>query len=237
MITSLDNKKVKEWTKLHNKKYRDEEYLIFDEKTIKAALNNNLLNSLIYVGKAPFDFNNSYEVTEEIINKISKRRDVKVIGVAKKIVEKENYKNRVLLLDGIQDPINLGRIIELCNAFNFDSLVLSEDTCDLYHEKCIENAKDNIYKVSIKRSNLKDEINKLKENSFKIYSTGLSSNTKDINEIKAHDKMAFILGNEGSGISEEIFNMSDQIIKIDMNNIDSLNVAVAGAIVLYRFQV
>lgn len=237
MITSLDNKKVKEWTKLHSKKYRDEEYLLLDEKTIKAALDNNLLNSLIYVGKAPFEFNNSYEVTEEIMNKISKRNGLKYIGVARKIEEKENYKNRVLLLDGIQDPINLGRIIELCNAFNFDSLVLSEDTCDLYHEKCIENARENIYNVSIKRSDIKKEINILKEKGFKIYATGLSSNTKDINDINPHDKMAFILGNEGSGISEDIFNMSDIVVKIDMNNIDSLNVAVAGAIVLYKFQV
>ena len=47
--------------------------------------------------------------------------------------------------------------------------------------------------------------------------------------------MAFILGNEGSGVRESTFEISDEVVKIDMHNIDSLNVAMAGAIVMYRF--
>ena len=235
MITSLDNKKVKEWTKLHNKKYRDEEYLIYDEKTIIAAFNNNLLKTLIYTESPLFEFIDSYEVSKEVMNKIAKKDGVKYLGVAGKIEEKENYKNRVLLLDDIQDPINLGRIIELCDAFNFDSLVLSNGTCDMYHEKCIENAKDSIYNVSIKRCDLKDEIINLKKKGFLVYATGLSNNDIEIKGVSESEKMAFILGNEGNGVSKELFNMSDKIIKIDMNNIDSLNVAIAGAIVLNAF--
>ena len=235
MITSLDNKKVKDWTKLHNKKYRNEEYLIFDPLAIKEAKKKNLLKKLVYVKKAPFEFSSSYEVNEEVMKKISKQNNIKYLGIAKKIIEKENFDKRVLLLDNIQDPLNLGRIIELCYSFGYDSLVISKDTCDLYHPSCLDAAKDAFYKVNIKRADLSSTINVLKEKGFKIFATGLTNKTKDINDIKVINKMAFVLGNEGSGISKEIFNISDEIIKINMKNLDSLNVAMAGSIVLYKF--
>lgn len=235
MITSLDNKKVKDWTKLHNKKYRTEEYLLFDPLAIKEAKKKNYLKTLIYVGKEPFSFNSSYEVSKEVMKKISKQDNIEYLGIATKIQEKEDYKNRVLLLDNIQDPLNLGRIIELCYAFGYDTLVLSDDTCDLYHPNCLAAAKDTIYKVNIIKKDLKEVINELKKKDFTVYSTGLSNNTKEINEIKSKNKMAFVLGNEGSGISKEVFDLSDEIIKINMNNLDSLNVAMAGSIVLYKF--
>ena len=235
MITSLDNKKVKDWTKLHNKKYRTEEYLLFNPLAIKEAKKKGLLKTLIYVDKMPFSFDSSYEVSKEVMKKISKQDNIPYLGIASKLEEKESFKNRVLLLDNIQDPLNLGRIIELCYAFGYDSLIISEDTCDLYHPHCIEAAKEAFYKVNIKRKDLKSVIKELKEKQFKIFATGLSNKTKDINTIKKEDKMAFILGNEGSGISKEIFDLSDEIIKINMNNLDSLNVAMAGSIVLYKF--
>ena len=235
MIISLENKKVKEWTKLHNKKYREEEFLLFDEKSIKLAYKKKLLKTLIYVNECPFECESSYEVSKDVMNKISKRENIKYIGVCKKLPNTTNYKNRVLLLDNVQDPLNLGRIIELCNAFNYDCLLLSENTCDLYHPNCLDAAKDSLFKVSICKTNLVTEIQNLKSKGFKIYSTGLSNKTVDINTIKPHDKMAFVLGNEGSGISEEVFNISDKIVKINMDNLDSLNVAMAGSIVLYKF--
>ena len=60
MITSLDNKKVKEWTKLHNKKYRENEYLILEEKMVNEAFSNGFLKTLIYVGTVPFEFETAY---------------------------------------------------------------------------------------------------------------------------------------------------------------------------------
>ena len=56
MISSLDNKKVKEWTKLHNKKYRQDEYLILDEDNVRLAYECNYLKTLIYCGDRPFEF-------------------------------------------------------------------------------------------------------------------------------------------------------------------------------------
>ena len=237
MITSLDNKKVKEWTKLHNKKYRNDNYLLFDEKQIKEAKKKNKLQTLIYYNKCPFEFNDSYEVSKEVFNKISKGITCNYIGIGKTIDEKRNYKNRVLLLEDLQDPLNVGRIINNAYMFNFDSIILSNNTSDLYNPKCLKEAGEALYKVNIIRSDIKEEIKILKEKGFKIFSTGLKDYSLEMYDVKHEDKMAFVLGNEGSGVKEETMNLSDEIIKIDMHNIDSLNVAMAGAILMYRFKI
>lgn len=237
MITSLDNKKVKDWTKLHNKKYRNEEFLLLDEKVILAAKNNNLLKTLIYVGEKPFEFVDAYEVSEEVMNKISKLEGKKFIGVGLPIKEKDNYQKRVMILEDLQDPLNIGRIIENSYLFGFDSIILTENSADIYNPKCLKAAGEAIYHVNIKHGEIEEEISKLKENGFKVYATGLKSYSLEMYEVKKSEKMAIILGNEGSGVKEETMNLSDDIIKIDMHNIDSLNVAMAGAILMYRFSI
>ena len=235
MISSLDNKRVKEWRKLHQKKYRTDSFLLLDEKLIRIAYENGYLKTLIYTGNKPFDFSDSEEVSRDVLNKISKREDLDYIGIASLIKEKRNYLNRVMILDHLQDPLNVGRIMEAAYLFGFDCLLLSDESCDIYNEKCLEASKGYIFKLPIVHGNLKEEIKDLKDNGFKVYATGLRNNSLELYDVNNEDKMAFILGNEGSGVLKEIMDISDEIIKIDMCNIDSLNVAMAGAIVMYRF--
>ena len=185
--------------------------------------------------KMPFNFDDSYEVSREVLNKISKNNDLNYIGIGKRINQNQNYKNRVLILEDLSDPLNIGRIMEAAYLFGFDSLLLSNNCADIYHPKCIEASKGNIFRLNIYIGDIKQEINELKNKGFKVYATGLKDNTLSLDEVKESDKMAIILGNEGSGVSEETFALADEIIKIDMHTIDSLNVAMAGAILMYRF--
>ena len=235
MIESLENKKVKFWTKLHQKKYRNNNYLLLSEELVYSAYKNNYLETLIYVDKCPFEFKEAYEVTREVMDKISKENNLNYIGIGKKIIQKVDYKNRVLLLEDLSDPLNIGRILENAYLFGFDSVILSENAADIYHPKCLEASKGAIYTLNIKRGNIKEEIFKLKENGFIVYATGLKDNTLSLDEVKKSEKMAFILGNEGSGVKEETFKISDETVKIDMHNIDSLNVAMAASIIMYEF--
>jgi len=236
MITSLDNKKVKEWTKLHQKKYHTDTYLLLSEELILSAYKHNQLDTLIYVDSKPFEFDNAYEVNQEVMNKISKKDNIKYIGIGKTINNSNKYNSRVLILDELQDPLNVGRIIENAFVFGFDSIILSKNTADIYHQKCLEASKGYIYDVNINRvDDLVSEIKELKKLGFKIYATGLRKETKELYDVEKVEKMAFVLGNEGSGVEDKIFDISDQIIKIDMHNIDSLNVAMAASIVMYNF--
>ena len=237
MITSLDNKQVKSWYKLHQKKYRLDNYLILDENIVLDAYNNNYLETLIYTNDKPFEFDNAYEVSKEVLNKISKNRNINYLGIGKKINENISYCERILILDNLQDPLNIGRIMECCDIFGFKDIILSLNCADIYNEKCLEASKGSIYKLNILRTDLFEIIKELKEKNYKIYATGLTNNTKNIYQINNDDKMAFILGNEGSGVRKEIMDISDEIIKIDMANIDSLNVGMAGAIIMHKFKI
>lgn len=237
MITSLDNKQVKNWNKLHLKKYRKDNYLLLDENSILSAYKNDYLDTLIYCGNKPFEFEKAFEVSKEVLNKISKNKDLDYIGVGKLIKEKNDFSKRIVILDNLQDPLNIGRILECARAFGFGEVLLSENCADIYNEKCIEESKGSIFEVNIKHYDLFDLIPLLKEKGYFVYATGLSNITKSVYEINNEDKMAFILGNEGSGVRKEIMDMSDEVIKIDMANIDSLNVAMANAIIMYRFKI
>lgn len=236
MITSLDNAKVKNWTKLHNKKYRNEEFLLLDELLVKEAYKHNLLETLIYVNELPFEFNDAYEVNQEVMNKISKEENLKYIGIGKPLKLKNDYKDRVIILEDLQDPMNVGKIIESAHAFNFDTVLLSNEACDIYNQKCLSAASSSFYNVNIFRGDINNEIKILKEKGFKIYATGLNDYSIEMYDAKTSDKLAIILGNEGSGVKKQTMDMSDEVIKIDMHNIDSLNVAMAGAILMYNFK-
>lgn len=237
MITSLENKTVKHLTKLHQKKYRDDKFLLLDENIISLALESNYLDTLIYTGELPFEFNNTIEVSQDVLNKIAKKDNLHYIGVGKHIKENDNYGNRIIILDHLQDPLNIGRIMEAAYLFGFDSVILSNESCDIYNDKCISNSKGAIFKLNICHKDLNTEVINLQNKGYKVYATGLRKQTKQMHKVEPQDKMAFILGNEGSGVDPHLMDISDEIMKIDMVNIDSLNVGMAGSIIMYHFSI
>ena len=236
MITSLDNKKVKELCKLHQKKYRKDLFLITDGSLIEKAKETDHLELLVYTGEKPFEFENSLEVSKEVLDKISKDPDVSYLGVSRMIKENDDYGDRIMILDQLQDPLNIGRIMEAALLFGFDSIILSENCADIYNEKCLNNCKDGIYELKIAHKELIKEIQELKKKGYTVYATGLRNNTRELHEVKPQKKMAIIMGNEGSGVRSELMDIADEIVKIDMCNIDSLNVSMASAIIMYHFR-
>lgn len=235
MIESLSNSKVKNWMKLYQKKYRDEHYLLLEEELVKAAHQNGYLTTLIYQGTLPFEFEDAYEVSSEVMAKLTKGEERFYIGIGRKVEQHQIVGNRVLLLDDLQDPLNIGKIMESALLFGFETLILSETTVDLYHEKALAASKGALFHLNILRQDLNDAYRQLKKEGFKIYATGLRKETKELNEIEAQAKMAFVLGNEGAGVKDHFMDEADEVVKIDMKNIDSLNVAMAAAICMYRF--
>lgn len=237
MITSLDNKQVKQFYKLHQKKYRNGQYLLLDKKMIDIAYKTNYLETLIYVDELPFEFSNCLNVSRDVLNKIAKSDNLDYIGVGKNIEFSDEYKNRVMILDHLQDPLNIGRIMESAYIFGFDSIIMSNDCADIYNEKCLSASKGAIYNLNICIKDLGGEIKKLQSLGFEVIATGLKDNTVELYDVKPSDKMAFILGNEGSGVDHHLMDISDKVMKIDMVNIDSLNVAMAGSIIMYQFKI
>lgn len=237
VITSLDNPKIKKYLKLKAKKYRDEFklYLVETDNLIKEAINNNCLVDLLVLDGSinKYDFNVTY-VSKEIIKKLSSLDTTSnFIGVVRMKEMNNNFGNRILILDDIQDPGNLGTIIRSSVAFNVTDIILSNNSVDLYNDKVIRSSEGMIYKINIVRTDLIKVIKKLKENNYLI----LGTNVRDGVDVKEVDssRFALVMGNEGKGVKEEIINLCDKNLYIKMNkNCESLNLGVATGILLYE---
>lgn len=236
MITSLTNHKVKEWTKLHLKKYRDHNYLITDETVIRAAEKAGVLKEVIYCGRNPYDVSLSYEVSKEVMSKIARQDDLSCVGVAEKDETIKKPLDRVAVLDNLKDPQNVGTIIKSAALFGFDTVILLNDCVDIYHPKCLKASEGAIYDLNIIHAKSLAILDELKGKGFKILATGLKRDTKELHELNCSHNFMIVLGNEGEGVSEEVYAKSDLIFKIPMQNMDSLNVAVAGGIIMYHFR-
>ena len=142
--------------------------------------------------------------------------------------------NKILLLDRLQDPGNLGTIIRSAVAFNFDTIILSNDTVDLYNSKVLRSTQGMLFNINILRQDLTSVINELKNNNYTIYGTKVD-NGNDVKKINNTNKFALIIGNEGTGISDNILKQCDKYLYIKMNNnCESLNAGVAASILMYE---
>ena len=140
--------------------------------------------------------------------------------------------NRIVILDNIQDPGNLGTIIRSAVAFNFDSVVLSKECVDLYNPKVIRSTKGMLFNMNICVKNLLEFISILDD--YVIYGTDVV-NGENIRDIDIPSKVGLVIGNEGRGISDKIKKLCNKFIYIDMNNdCESLNASVAASILMYE---
>lgn len=238
LYTSIDNKKIKEIKKLNQKKYRDKEnkFLIEGEHLVLEAYKAGVLDTLILeesINNASKDVETIF-VSYEVLKYISELdTPQKVMGICKKSKENE-IGNRVLILDQIQDPGNLGTIIRSSVAFSIDTIILSNDSVDLYNSKVIRASQGMLFNINIIRCELEKTIYNLRKNNYKIYGTSVIDG-KDVKKLEKNNKFAIIMGNEGSGLSYSLKNLCDEFIYIKMNKAcESLNVGVATSIILYE---
>ena len=147
--------------------------------------------------------------------------------------ESKDIGNKIIVLDNIQDPGNLGTIIRSSVAFNFDTIVLSKDTVDVYNSKVIRATQGMLFKVNIIIADLEEFINNI-NSEYKIIGTNVV-NGKKIKDFKNVEKFAIIMGNEGQGVSSKVAQLCHENIYIPMNkNCESLNVGVAASIIMYE---
>ena len=238
LITSLDNDRIKKYVKLQeNKKYRDELglFIVEGEHLVEEAYKSNLIEEVIVLENEIVNFDcEIVNVTKEILKKISLNESVPSIMALCKKKEEKSLGDKVLILDNIQDPGNLGTIIRSSVAFGISDIILSDDTVDLYNPKVIRSTEGMLFYINIVRRNIIDEINRLKNNNYIIYGTNVD-NGIDVREVSEKNKYALIMGNEGNGIKEEVLDLCDEYLYITIkDNCESLNVGVATSILLYE---
>lgn len=239
IITSLDNDNVKKWKKLCKKKYRDEFgiYLVEGEHLVEEAYKSGVLDKVIVLDGEDYSYDNIIYVSYEVMKAISSLDTPnRIMGVCKKKESSDLLGKRYLLLDGVQDPGNLGTIVRSAVAFNIDTIVLSDDTVDLYNPKVLRSTQGMIFHTNIIERDLVSVIDELHNMGITVYGTDVN-NGIDARELSSLDKTSFalVMGNEGNGVRREVKELCDKNLYINMNeNVESLNVGVATSILLYE---
>ncbi len=254
VITSKDNDVIKNIRKLKIKKYRDIEnkYIIEGVKLIREAIcekakidtvivceecikNNTIEQKLLYeIAKynCIYVSENVFEAVTEVTNPQG------ILAVVNKNCNEEdiNYEEDIIVvLDGIQDPGNLGTILRTIDSVGLSQVIVSKETADAYNPKVVRSTMGAIYRVNIIIANdLVNTIKQIKKHKYKVVATSLEA-SENIYNID-YNRKVIVIGNEANGISKEILELSDNKIKIPMlGKTESLNASVATAIILYEY--
>ncbi|NLC87545.1 MAG: RNA methyltransferase [Clostridiaceae bacterium] len=254
VITSKENEMIKNIKKLKEKKYRDQEnkFIVEGIKMVQEAILEQASIDKIVICE---DCINDGTIEQELLYEIAKKD---CIYVSEKVFEsitdvtnpqgilaiinKQNAEEQInynediiVVLDGIQDPGNLGTILRTIDSVGLTQVILSENTADSYNPKVVRSTMGAIYRVKIlKTNNIIETLKNVQKNKYKVISTSLQTD-KSIYDIE-YKKLAIVIGNEANGVSEEVLKLSDAKIKIPMlGKTESLNAAVATGVILYEY--
>ena len=249
LITSKDNETIKEIKKLKDKKYRRDKFIVEGIKMIEEAIQYNAKIEIIAYREG-FDISNistkvnskntrTIEVCENIFKSltdvVSSQGILAIISKNKKEQDIDYTQEFIIALDGIQDPGNLGTIIRTADATGLKQIIVSKDTVDTYSPKVIRSTMGAIFRINvIEVEDIVNELKKAKENGFKIITTSLQTD-KSIYDIN-YKKSIVVIGNEANGVSKEICDVSNEMVKIPMpGKAESLNASVSAAIMMYEY--
>ena len=230
MITSLTNEKIKEYAKLNQSKYREEKGLFIVEGP-HLVTEAKALGLLVEVITTDSNVEGTL-VSETVMKKLSNTvHPVKVLGICK-MNKKNAICSKILVLDRVSDPTNLGTLLRSAVAFGFETVFLSNGSVDCYNDKVIRGSQGAIFKLNIIKGDLLEFLSKIKK-THQILGTNVRKG-KDVSNIEIEPNLALILGNEAKGMNPLAEDYVDLNLYIKMHNTESLNVSVAGSILMYE---
>ena len=227
MIISKNNIKIKNISKLLKKKYRDREgkFLIESNHLIEEAKKLNLIIE-IFSTKI---LDGTTLVSEEVIKKISSTDNPPTIVAVCKKWENKTLGNKLVALNNVQDPGNVGTIIRTALAFGFEGIIVQG--VDIFNPKVIRSSQGAIFKIPIVQTqDISDYFP-----GYEIVGSLLDRSATNYKDYIPSKKMILILGNEGNGIEKRIISKLDKKIYIPIL-FESLNVASCAAILINEYK-
>ena len=246
MITKNEIKFLKS---LSQKKYRiqSQKFLVEGKRIVKELIQSKALIDQIYVSEdfinknadyIIFDSNINYEiVSNEVISKIKNTESSQEVFAICLIKNNFDFQihTPILILDNISDPGNLGTLLRSASWYDINNVLVSNNSVDIYNPKVVRSAMgahfhiDNLQQLSEEKI-----LSILNNESIKTIAATLNGTShKDLNPSK---NWALILGNEAHGVTESLLDTADEQVSIPkLGNMESLNVGVAGSVLIDRF--
>lgn len=254
-ITSKDNSIVKKIIKLNKSaKTRNTEGLFVTEGTrlCLEALKSKFV--IDYVCFSESFYNKNYDIcakfekdcqcfilTDSLFAYICDTQAPQGVLCVIKTLDKHQYSDtikldgKILTLENLQDPNNMGTILRTAEAFGIDTVVLTSNCCDIYSPKVVRGSMGAIFRQKLL---ITDDLPKLLTNYNKYsksYAAVLDRSSVSVTEINFDQNCMAIIGNEGNGITKQVSDLATQKIIIPMNGgAESLNAAIASSILMWE---
>lgn len=236
VITSSDNPKIVQAAKLFQKKYRDRTgcYIIEGVRLVSDAIKHGAKVREIFVQESaanaiPFD--DVTVVSDKVFSKLCETVNSQgVVAVVEKPERAFSPCGNSLILDGLQDPGNVGTLIRTAAACGFTD-VFAANCVDLYSPKVIRSAMSAHFCVALHETDVESVFAALKG----VPIVAADMHGDNLFETQLCQPVAVALGNEGNGLSQYVRDNVSKTVSLPMaNDFESLNVAVAGSVIMYR---
>ena len=252
-IDSKQNSWVMETRKLREKKHRDQlnlywiegihllnEVLKSDEKIVSVAVTTQGLSNpeVKEILRQCNDLGiRVFEVSESVGKQLFETETPQGIGAT---IQKENCEvlpeglGTLLVLDHVQDPGNIGTLLRSAEAAGAIGVALTAGCADPWSGKVLRASMGSVFRVPLFTDFKIDQLQAMKRSGWKVYGTA-AEGSDDYRTVDFSKKRILVLGSEGKGISAELTGLIDESLKIPMcQPVESLNVAVAGSILLFE---
>ncbi|KMY51180.1 TrmH family RNA methyltransferase [Peribacillus loiseleuriae] len=247
-IESVKNQKVKQWKKLLTKKEREltgtyliEGFHLVEEALKEGDIVREVIVSIEAVIPAKFKLEGTEVtyVTNEVMNAISDTetpQGIAAICDQKKIRFEDLSSKKVLLIDAVQDPGNIGTMIRTADAAGMDAVILGEGCADAYNPKVIRSTQGSIFHMPVLKGNLTEIIGALKVQNIPVYGTALEK-AVSYDQVEKSETFALLVGNEGQGVDKKLLAQTTQNLYIPIfGKSESLNVGIAAGILMYHLR-
>lgn len=243
IIRSKANQLIKQTKKLHQKKYRQQSYLIEGWHLLEEAQAYHAEMERVFVTEEDAHRLDdavsvqlvSPEVLAELSDSVHPQGVVAQIRLPRQELP-EQLTGKYLVLEDVQDPGNVGTMIRTADAAGYDGVFISEKSADIYNMKVLRSMQGSHFHLPVYRMKMDELIERLKTSQVEILATTLSPDSVDYKTVIPPDSFALVMGNEGQGISDFMANAADRLVHISMpGKAESLNVGVAAGILLFSF--
>ncbi|MBU3015174.1 RNA methyltransferase [Poseidonibacter lekithochrous] len=250
-VSDINEPQIKEFVSLR-KSAHDEKYVVVESTTVfKKLFSANIKIHKVFTTPEHLDFikQNCKNIDFEILtasNEIMKQivghkihQGMLAVIDKPEFISFDEIQGNIVILNGLTSPENVGSIVRSCAAFSIGTLIIDEKTCSPFIRRCIRVSTGNLFNVNVyKSSDLKNDLKKLKQGGYTISTTANTPDAISLKDYTFPSKSGIVIGNEGFGVDKEIFELSDNILKIDIHEeVTSLNAAIATSIVLFKMSI
>ena len=235
-LSSLHNERYKTWLKLLTTKGRKLQgrFIVEGEHLVEEAQKANLVERvLVREGRVFEGSKEVVELADNLIDRLcSTQSKEDVLAVCTYPIQRSFATKRILVCDRLQDSGNLGSLIRSARAFGYDAVLCSDEGVDPFHMKVIRASQGAIFHLPVLRVDLKSSLKALKAQGVFILGSGLDR-AQRLETLEVPDACAVIVSHEGQGLDPHLRALCDAVVYIDAPLFESLNVAVAGGILMH----